>query len=84
VREADHSSPSSAEVKKMSAAIPPLSNTPSWRGAQLKRSTGTTLPLPQGFYLHRRAEHRKMPVYIHNLSGIGTRDPSVNLIFSLL
>jgi len=25
--------------------IPPLPNTPSWRGAQLK-STGTTLPIP--------------------------------------
>jgi hypothetical protein len=29
----------------MRGAIPPLPNTPSWRGAQLK-STGTTLPLP--------------------------------------
>jgi hypothetical protein len=28
----------------MSGAIPPLPNTPSWRGALL--STGTTLPLP--------------------------------------
>jgi len=27
----------------MSGAIPPLPNTPSWRDAQLKRSTGTTL-----------------------------------------
>jgi hypothetical protein len=40
-READHSSPSSAEVK-MCGAIPPLSNTSSRRGAQW--STGTTLP----------------------------------------
>jgi hypothetical protein len=31
----------------MSGAIPPLPNTPSWRGAQLKKkSTGTNLPLP--------------------------------------
>jgi hypothetical protein len=28
----------------MRGAIPPLPNTPSWRGAQL--STGTNLPLP--------------------------------------
>jgi hypothetical protein len=27
----------------MSGAIPPLSNTPSWRGAQLKGRRGTTL-----------------------------------------
>jgi hypothetical protein len=31
-READHSPPSSAEVK-MHGAIPPLPNMPSWRGA---------------------------------------------------
>jgi hypothetical protein len=30
----------------MSGAIPPLPNTPSWRGAQLKKRTGTTLFLP--------------------------------------
>jgi hypothetical protein len=30
----------------MCEALPPLPNTPSWRGAQLnKKSTGTTLPL---------------------------------------
>jgi hypothetical protein len=29
----------------MRGTIPPLPNTPSWRGAQLKSSTGTTLPL---------------------------------------
>jgi hypothetical protein len=34
-READHSPPSSAEVKEW--AIPPLPNAPSWRGAQLKQ-----------------------------------------------
>jgi len=34
-REAEHSLPSSAEVK-MRGAIPPLPNTPSWRGSQLK------------------------------------------------
>jgi hypothetical protein len=30
----------------MSGAIPPFPNIPSWRGAQSKKSTGTTLPLP--------------------------------------
>jgi hypothetical protein len=30
----------------MSEAIPPLPNTPLWRSAQFKKSTGTTLPLP--------------------------------------
>jgi hypothetical protein len=34
--EADYSPPSSAEVKNVCGAIPPLPNTPSWRGAQLK------------------------------------------------
>jgi hypothetical protein len=29
----------------MSGAVPPLPNTRSWRGAQLKKSTGTTLLL---------------------------------------
>jgi hypothetical protein len=30
----------------MRGTIPPLPNMPSWRGAQLKESTGITLPLP--------------------------------------
>jgi len=34
-RGADHSPPSSAEVKRMRGAIPPFPNTPSWRGVQL-------------------------------------------------
>jgi len=33
-READHSTPPSAEVKRVSGAIPPLPNTLSWLGAQ--------------------------------------------------
>jgi len=49
-REAGHSPASSAEVKKMSEAIPPLPNTPSQRGAQVKKKKGTgtnlLLPLP--------------------------------------
>jgi len=42
-READHSSPSSAEAKECVDLYLCFPNTPSWRGAQLKRSTGTTL-----------------------------------------
>jgi hypothetical protein len=44
-READHSSPSSAEVKEWMEVYIHSPNTPSWRGAQLKKkkSTGTTL-----------------------------------------
>jgi hypothetical protein len=41
-READHSSPSSAEVKRMRGAIPPLPNTPPWCGAQLKHRDNFT------------------------------------------
>jgi hypothetical protein len=44
-READHSPPSSAEVKKCVELYLHFPNTPSWRGAQFKKSTGTTLPL---------------------------------------
>jgi hypothetical protein len=42
-READHSPPSSAEVR-MRGAIPPHPHTSSWRGSWLHR--GKTLPLP--------------------------------------
>jgi len=44
-READHSPPSSAEVR-LSGAIPPLPNTSSWRGAQFKKSQGLYLLPP--------------------------------------
>jgi hypothetical protein len=44
--EADHSHPSSAEVKECMKLDLHSPNTPSWRGAQLKKSTGITLPLP--------------------------------------
>jgi hypothetical protein len=40
-READHSAPSSADVKN-ACSYPPLPNTPSWHGTQLK-NTGTIL-----------------------------------------
>jgi hypothetical protein len=43
--EVDCSPPSSAEVKECMDLYLHSSNTPSWHGAQLKKSTGTTLPL---------------------------------------
>jgi len=45
----------------MRGAIPPLPNTPSWRGAQLKKSTGTTLLLTEHYeklkYTHQSFRH---------------------------
>jgi hypothetical protein len=49
-READHSHPSSAEVKEWVELYIHSPNTPSWRGAYL--STGTTLPLTFTLYRH--------------------------------
>jgi hypothetical protein len=46
-READHSSPSSAEIKECVELYLHSPNMPSWHGAQL--STRTTLPLPRKF-----------------------------------
>jgi hypothetical protein len=45
-READHSPPSSAEVKECVELYVHFPNTLSWRDSQLKKSTGTTLPVP--------------------------------------
>jgi hypothetical protein len=45
VREADYSPPSSAEVKECDDLYLHFLNTPSWRGAQLKKNKGETLPL---------------------------------------
>jgi hypothetical protein len=42
-RETDHSPPSSAEVKGCVELYLHSPNTPSWRGATLKNSTGVTL-----------------------------------------
>jgi hypothetical protein len=55
-READHSLQSSA-TSRMRGDIPPLPNTPSWCGAQLR--TGMTLPLPYLYLcqLHRLQGH---------------------------
>jgi hypothetical protein len=44
--EADRSPTSSAEGQRMCGAIPPLPNTPSWRGAHLKHSDTFTFTLP--------------------------------------
>jgi hypothetical protein len=49
-READHLAPSSAEVKECVELYLHSSNTSTWRGAQLKKSTGTPLP----FYIPLR------------------------------
>jgi hypothetical protein len=47
----------------MRGAIPPLPNTPSWRGAQVKKITGTTL-----IYLYTviRGCIQKFPDWVHN------------------
>jgi hypothetical protein len=45
-READHSPPSSDEVNECLELYFHSSNTPSWRGAQLKKKHRTTLTLP--------------------------------------
>jgi hypothetical protein len=39
-READHSPPPSAEVEGADGAVPPLPNTPLWRGAQFGGAQG--------------------------------------------
>jgi hypothetical protein len=49
VREADHSPPSSAEIKELVELYFHSPNTPSWRGAWL--STGTNLHLPLTCFL---------------------------------
>jgi hypothetical protein len=43
--EADHSHPSSAEVKECVELYLHFPSTPPWLGAQFKKNTGTTLPL---------------------------------------
>jgi hypothetical protein len=42
--EVDHSPPSDVKVKECMELYLHSPNTPSWRGAQLKKSTGTPLP----------------------------------------
>jgi hypothetical protein len=44
--ESDHSPPSSSEVKECVVLYIHSPNMPLWHGAQLKKSTGTNLPLP--------------------------------------
>jgi hypothetical protein len=48
-REVDHSPSSSAEVEECMELYLHSPNTPSWCGAQFKKGTGTTLPLPVSF-----------------------------------
>jgi hypothetical protein len=50
-READHSPPSSAEVKEWVELYLHSPNTPSWRGAQLKHRDNFTLPFTFTFYV---------------------------------
>jgi len=45
-REVDHSPPFSAEVKECVELYLHSRNVPSWHGAQIKKSTGTILPVP--------------------------------------
>jgi hypothetical protein len=45
-READHSPPSSAEVKAWMELYRHFTNTPSWRGAELKHRDNFTFTLP--------------------------------------
>jgi hypothetical protein len=61
----------------MSGAIPPLPDMPSWCGAQLKESTGTTLPLPFILYLtclnfhkyYLSISHNKWPALLSKSGG---------------
>jgi hypothetical protein len=48
-RDADHSPPTSAEVR---GALPPLPHTPSWSGAQLKHMDNFTFKLYFYLYLY--------------------------------
>jgi hypothetical protein len=54
-READHSPPSSAEIKECVELYFHSPNTPSWRGAQLKHRDHFTFT----FYFKERNEERK-------------------------
>jgi hypothetical protein len=60
--EADHSSPSSAKVKELMELYLHSPNTPSWQGAQLKKSTGTILPFPLLIYIPWIQELIRMPI----------------------
>jgi hypothetical protein len=54
----------------MSGAISPLSNTPLWRGAQLKKSIGTTLRFTLTFIYDMFVEHICKHPMILGSSGI--------------
>jgi hypothetical protein len=62
--QADHSPPSSAEVKK-GAAIPPLPHMPSWHTAYLiKHRDSFTLPLPRKKFCLKLEAHKIYKYYI--------------------
>jgi hypothetical protein len=62
----------------MSGATPPFPNTPSWRGAELKKSTetGLLLPLPSkievyAYKFNRRTAYRTNTfTFVKNIGGI--------------
>jgi hypothetical protein len=56
----------------MRGAIPPLPNTPSWRGAQLQKGTGTNSPLPFTFTSRYEYSWRFLLTKRHTLSYNGT------------
>jgi hypothetical protein len=57
--EADLSPPSSAEIKECMELYLHSPNTPSCCGAQLKKSTGITVPLPLPFTFIRDAHEKR-------------------------
>jgi hypothetical protein len=67
-READHSPLSSAEVKRMGGAVPPLPQYAFMTWCSVRGSTGTTLPLPLSTHnLVRVSKH--MTVFLKDLSS---------------
>jgi hypothetical protein len=63
-READHSPPSSAEVKEWVELYLHSPNTPSWRAAQLGGAQGTL------HYIHMKLSKIKMLIFVSNEKGI--------------
>jgi hypothetical protein len=56
-READHSPPSSAEVKEWLELYIHSPNTPSWRGAELKHRDNFTFTFALLFYIYQHFFH---------------------------
>jgi len=78
--EADHTPTSSAEVKECVELYLLSPNTPSWRGAHLKRSTGTTLPFIARLCVHRLQSHQIQM----NVHEIFNQYPVVRLFLTLM